>query len=268
MARIKRTWSTRGTWIAGGALAVVVALTGYAAFSGGGDDKGKPTVKDSPTAAVSAPSSASPTGTYAPPDDWTEPDRWTALPRGQRTDQNGSSVGFPKTAEGAVAMMVAANSTAIQGSTSNQDEQMRIFHSYIDKPEQTAQSAEQIKQNAIQSDASLAEQMKVQPGQSLPSGAYLRSAVVGYKVIRQSATEVSAWLLSRVVQKNGEMDKESTSYSRTLAGAQWVDGDWKLTGAATTRAQQDVQGQAQPDIAAPGDPGFNRGGWTAIREAS
>jgi hypothetical protein len=268
MARSSRGWNTRGTWIAGVALAVVVALTGYAMLSGGGDDKSKPTAKDSPTAAASAPSTASPTGTYAEPEDWTEPDRWVALPRGQRTDSGGSSVGFPKSTDGAVAMMVAANQTAIQGSTSNVDEQLRIFHSYIDKPEQTSQYADQIKQQATQSDANLAEQMHVQPGQPLPSGAYLRSAVVGYKIISESPTEVSAWLLSRVVQKNSEMAKEATSYTRTLAGAQWMDGDWRLTGAATLRARQAVQDKAQPDIAAPGDPAFNSGGWTAIRQAS
>ncbi|MFI0901908.1 hypothetical protein [Streptomyces sp. NPDC020983] len=271
MARTSRGWNTKGTWLAGAALAVVVALTGYAVLSGGDDDKGKPTAKDTPTATSTArqPSvSPSATATYSEPDDWTEPDRWTALPRGQRTDSGGSSVGFPQTTEGAVSMMVAANSTAIQGSTSNVDEQLRIFHSYIDKPEQTDQYADQIKQNATASDASLAQQMHVQPGQPLPSGAYLRSAVVGYQVISRSGTEVSAWLLSRVVQKDGEMTKEATSYSRTLAGAQWMDGDWRLTGAATNRAQQAVQGKAQPTIAAPGDPGFNAAGWTAIRQAS
>lgn len=270
MVRTSKGWNTKGTWLAGAALAVVVALTGYALLSGD-DDKGKPTAKDTPTATSTArqPSvSPSATATYSEPDDWTEPDRWTALPRGQRTDSGGSSVGFPQSTEGAVAMMVAANSTAIQGGTSNVDEQLRIFQSYIDKAEQTSQYADQIKQNATASDTSLAQEMHVQPGQPLPSGAYLRSAVVGYKIISQSATEVSAWLLSRVVQKDGEMAKESTSYSRTLAGAQWMDGDWRLTGAATVRAQQAVLGRAQPTIAAPGDPRFNGGGWTAIRQAS
>ncbi|WP_346073318.1 hypothetical protein [Streptomyces thermogriseus] len=191
-----------------------------------------------------------------------------ALPRGQRTDDQGSEIGFPKSTEGAIAMMVAANATHIEGEKTNVDEQLRIYHSYISKADHSSENAEQIKQNAIQSDKDLAKQMGVTHGQPLPSGAYVRNTVVGFKIIKKSDTEVSAWLLSRVVQKDGEMEKERSSYTRTLAGAQWEGGDWKLTGAATERALQAVQGQNQPTMAAPGDPEFNQAGWTAIREAS
>jgi hypothetical protein len=177
-------------------------------------------------------------------------------------------VGFPKSTEGAVAMMLAANATAIEGEKSNTDEQLRIYHSYIGKADQSSQNAEQIELKAQASDKDLAKQMGVSAGQPLPSGAYVRNTVIGYKIIKKSDTEVSAWLLSRVVQKNGEMEKEKGSYTRTLAGAQWEDGDWKITGDASARALQDVQGQAQPRIVAPGDPDFNSAGWTAIREAS
>ncbi|MEV6147078.1 hypothetical protein [Streptomyces sp. NPDC051992] len=265
MNRTRGTWNTKGTWLAGAALAAVLALTGYVALSGS-DDGGDTPAKGGPSA--SATGSASPGPTYAPPEDWTEPDQWSALPRGERTDSRGSQVGFPKSTEGAVAMMVAANATAIEGEKSNTDEQLRIYHSYIGKADQSATNAEQIELQAQASDKALAKQVGVSPGQPLPSGAYVRNTVVGYKIIKQSGTEVSAWLLSRVVQKDGEMKKESSSYTRTLAGAQWEDGDWKLTGDATARAQKDVQGQAQPKIVAPGDAAFNGAGWTAIREAS
>ncbi|MFE3601368.1 hypothetical protein [Streptomyces sp. NPDC059142] len=266
MGRSRGTWNTKGTWVAGGALAAVLALTGYVALSGGDDGGGAPAGKGGASASVSAP--PGPSATYAPPEDWTEPERWAALPRGMRTDGHGSQVGFPESAEGAVAMMLAANTTAIDAEKSNVDEQLRIYRSYIGSADQSATNAEQIELNAIQSDKALAKEMGVGAGQPLPAGAYLRSTVVGYKIIKTSGTEVSAWLLARVVQKNGEMAKESGSYTRTLAGAQWEDGDWKLTGDATARAQQDVQGQAQPQIVAPGDPEFNASGWTAIREAS
>ncbi|QDN84391.1 hypothetical protein [Streptomyces sp. RLB3-6] len=267
MGRTKGTWNTRGSWIAGAALAAVLALTGYAALSGGNDDgRGNPPGKGGSSARASA--APGPSASYTQPEDWTEPDRWAALPRGTRTDSRGSAVGFPGSAEGAVAMMLAANSTAIEGETSNVDEQLRIYHSYIGKADQSSQNAEQIELNGQASDKALAKQMGVSAGSPLPSGAYVRSTVVGYKVIKKSGTEVSAWLLSRVTQKDGEMTKESGSYTRTLAGAQWENGDWKLTGDATARAQQDVQGQAQPTIVAPGDPAFNSAGWTAIRQAS
>lgn len=266
MGRTRGTWNTKGMWLAGFVLVAVLALTGYAVLSGG--DDGGDTPADKAKASASAAASPGPSATYAPPADWTEPNSWAALPRGKRTDDHGSQVGFPQTAEGAAAMMLAANTTDIEGSKSNVDEQLRIYRSYIGKADQSSQTAEQIELNAQASDKDLATQMSVSPGQPLPSGAYVRSTVVGYKFIKKSDSEVSAWLLSRVVQKNGEMAKEDTSYTRTLAGAQWQDGDWKLTGDATARAQQDVQGQAQPHIVAPGDADFNTAGWTAIREAS
>ncbi|MFF3127752.1 hypothetical protein ACFVRD_36910 [Streptomyces sp. NPDC057908] len=263
MARTRGTWNTKGMWFAGAGLAVVLALTGYAVFNG--DDGGTDTPAKSGSSASAAPS---PSATYAPPDDWTEPNQWAALPRGERTDERGSTVGFPKSTEGAVAMMVAANTTAIEGEKSNADEQLRIYHSYIGKADQSSENAKAIELNAIESDKAFAKRMGVEAGQPLPPGAYVRSAVVGYKVISKSDTEVSVWLLSRAVQKTGETKTESGSYTRTLAGAQWEGGDWKLTSEATERAQQAVQEQPQPKMAAPGDPEFNASGWTAMREAS
>ncbi|MFI9214330.1 hypothetical protein ACIGW7_40145 [Streptomyces sp. NPDC053253] len=261
------TWNTKGTWIAGIALAAMLLLTAYAAFSGDEDEK-TGAKGGGGGATPSASGSASPEPTYAQPPDWTEPQRWTALPRGQRTDERGSQLGFPHTAEGAVAMMAAGNTTRIEGDKSNQDEQLRIYNTYIAKGDQSSEAAEQIELNAIATDKSLAKEMGVPAGQPLPSGAYVRSHVVGYQVIKKSGDEVSAWLLARVVQKNGETTPEKGSYTRTLVGAQWIDGDWKMTADATARAQQEIQGQAEPSMAAPGDELFNSSGWTAIREAS
>ncbi|MEU7260609.1 hypothetical protein AB0B21_33085 [Streptomyces rimosus] len=266
MGRTRGTWNTKGTWLAGAALLTVLALTGYALLSGDGDGTETPAAKGGPSASASG--TASPAPTYRAPEDWSEPQRWAALPRGQRIDGHGSPVGFPQTTEGAVAMMAAANTTTVEGTKTNADEQLRIYRSYIGPADQSAQNAEQIELQAVQSDKALARQMGVSPGQPLPSGAYVRSTVVGYKVIKKADAEVGVWLLSRVVQKTGETAKESSSYSRTLAGAQWLDGDWKLTAAATQRAQQDAQAQAQPPMVAPGDAAFNAAGWTAIREAS
>ncbi|MFF0170194.1 hypothetical protein [Streptomyces prasinus] len=265
MGRTRGAWNTKGTWAAGIALAALLAFTGYAMLNGGDEDTDTPSKGGS---SASASVSPGPSATYVPPDDWTEPHSWVALPRGKRTDDGGSSIGYPQSPEGAVAMMAAANTTLIEGEKSNVDEQLRIYHSYIGTADQSSENAEQIELAAIQSDKALAKQLGVSPGQPLPSGAYVRSTVVGYKVIKESDSEVSAWLLARVVQKNGETEKEKGSYTRTLAGAQWESGDWKLTGDATARAQQDVQGQAQPAMAAPGDPEFNQAGWTAIRQAS
>lgn len=265
MSRTRGTWNTKGTWAAGVALAAVLALTAYSLLAG--DDSGA----DAPAkggASPSASSPASPAPTYAVPDDWTEPEQWTALPRGQRTDDRGSQVGFPHTVEGAAAMAAAANTTRIEGEQSTVDEQLRIYHSYAGKADKSSQAAERVELEARQTDQTLAQEMGVSPGQPLPSGAYVRAHVVGYKVIKKSDDEVSVWLLGRVVQKNGETKKEESSYTRTLLGVQWQDGDWKLTADAIRRAQQDSASQAQPPMVAPGDEAFNTGGWTAIREAS
>jgi hypothetical protein len=265
MSRSRGAWNTKGTWAAAVALAAVLVLTAYSLLAGDDGDSDTPAKGG---ASPSASSSASPVPTYAVPDDWTEPQRWTALPRGQRTDERGSQVGFPHTVEGAVAMLAAANTTRIEGGKSTVDEQRRIYLSYIGKGDQSAENAKKIELAAQQTDKNLAQEMGVEAGQPLPSGAYVRSHVVGYKVIKKSDDEVSVWLLGRVVQKNGETKKEEGSYTRTLIAAQWQDGDWKTTAEAVRRAQKDIAGQAQPPMVAPGDAEFNEGGWTAIREAS
>ncbi|MGW6570048.1 hypothetical protein [Streptomyces sp. NPDC054975] len=267
MSRTRGTWNTKGMWAAGVVAAAVVILTGYAMFTGDGDGGGS----DAPAkggASVSASASASPSATYERPEDWTEPERWAALPRGQRTDARGSQVGFPHTAEGAVAMLAATSTTSIEGDRSNVDEQLRLYHSYAAEAEQTPENAERIERNATKTDETIARSMSVPPGSPLPSGAYFRSHVVGFKIISKSADEVTLWLLTRGVQKNGEMEQESGSYARAVIGAQWVDGDWKLTKQAGHSAARKASGQTKPAIVAPGDAEFNAAGWTAIREAS
>ncbi|MFI8265539.1 hypothetical protein [Streptomyces sp. NPDC085665] len=265
MSRSGGLWNTKGTWLAGVALAAVLALTGYAALSGSDGGEDAPAKGGASPSASGAPS---PAPSYTVPQDWTEPERWVALPRGQRTDEHGSQVAFPHTVEGAVAMLAAANTTDIEGQRSTVDEQMRIYNSYAGKADQSAQAAERVKASAQQTDKGLAQEMGVNEGQPLPSGAYVRAHVIGYKVIKKSNDEVSVWLLDRVVQKNGETEKEAESYTRTLLAAHWQDGDWKMTADAIRQAQKDTAGQAQPPLVAPGDEEFNKGGWTAIRAAS
>lgn len=265
MAPRTRATNSKGIVVATGVAAVaVLALTAYAMSSGddGGSDQGKG------GASPGASGAASPSATYQAPEDWAEPERWAALPRGERTDSRDSQVGFPHTTEGAAAMLAAANTTAIEATTSNVDEQLRIYNAYVSKTDQSSQNAEQIELQAQQTDKSLHKEMGVSAGQPLPSGAYVRSNVVGFKVIKESTNEVSMWLLSRVVQKDGETAKEQSSYARVVNGAIWEDGDWKLSGKVTQAALESAQKETQPTMAAPGDAAFNAAGWTAIREAS
>ncbi|MFE2644623.1 hypothetical protein ACFXDO_18960 [Streptomyces nigra] len=259
-----RTRNSKGIWAVSIAAAVVLGLTAYVTLSGDDEDPG-PKGKGGASPSVSGP--ASPSASYQAPEDWTEPQRWAALPRGERTDGRGSETGFPHTTQGAVAM-AAANSTSIEAGRSNVDEQLRIYRAYVAKADQSPDTAEQIELQAIQTDKALHKSMNVAVGQPLPAGAYVRTNVVGFKVIKESSDEVAVFLLSRVVRKNGETAKETSSYTRVVNGVRWEGGDWKLSGTVTQEALSAARKDGQPKMAAPGDEAFNEAGWTAIREAS
>jgi hypothetical protein len=263
MGRTRGTWNTKGTWVAGGLLAAVLVLTAYAALGGDDEDTGTP---GKAGASATATASPGPSASYAPPEEWTEPGQWAALPRAKRTDAGGSPIGFPKSTEGAVAMMAAANTININSDRSSVDEQLRLYRSYVAKGDQRDEAEEQIELQALETDNQLHKELRVPVGEPLPPGAHMRNTVVGFKVIKKSDDEVSVWLLTRVVQKAGEMSKESSSYTRSLSGAAWTDGDWKLSGKAVGEARADTG--SEPTIAAPGDAAFNSAGWVAIREAS
>ncbi|WP_435256115.1 hypothetical protein [Streptomyces althioticus] len=248
-------------WVSGGLLATVLVLTGYLAFSGDDEKTGPPSGAG---ASASAAASPSPAPSYSRPEEWTEPDRWAALPRGQRTDARGSQVGFPKSTEGAVAMMAAANSISVDSERDAVDEQLRIYRSYVAEGDQSDESAAKIELDAVQTDKMLHKEFGLPAGGPLPAGAYMRNTVVGYKVIKESDDSVSVWLLTRVVRKAGETSPERASYTRSLSGAGWTDGDWKLSGKAFAGADT----SDKPAIVAPGDAAFNDAGWVAIREAS
>ncbi|MGY5099484.1 hypothetical protein [Streptomyces sp. 900105245] len=264
MARNRGT-SSKGLWAAGVALAAVLGITGYLALGSDSDspEQGKggttnPTASGAPSAAP----------TFSVPDDWTEPERWAALPRGERTDKYGSPVGFPHDLKGAVAMFAAAEGTDITEQKTVVDEHLRVYNSYMSAADRSADNAEVAELGAQKTDKEIHRQMGVKPGGPLPSGAYVRTTVVGFKVIKSSPDEVSAWLLSRVAQKAGETKKEEVSYTGRLMAGRWEAGDWKLSTKVALAAVREPGGQSAPKGAAPGDKNFNAAGWTAIREAS
>lgn len=241
------------------AAVAVLVLTGYAMLSGDGStpDSGKPGTSTSVL--------ASPSASYAPPPDWTEPARWANLPRGARTDERGMEIAFPHTADGAVAMMVESNSTVLEGARGNVQAQLKLFDSYLVAADRTAENREIAELAALDADKQLHKSMGLPAGSDLPPGAYVRTTVIGFKIVSQSPDEASAWLLSRVTMKTGETQAETGSYMRSLVAVRW-EGDWKSSTAAYTRALAlDVE---RPEIVAPGDPAFNQSAWTAIREAS
>ncbi|MFD6874326.1 MULTISPECIES: hypothetical protein [unclassified Streptomyces] len=268
MSRTK-AWTNKGMWLAGIATVAVLALTGYGLLGGnGGDSEGAPQGK-APAAAGPGASQGppSPAASYEQPKDWTEPQRWAVLPRGQSTDAHGSKVGFPHTREGAIAMMLAANNTAVGEGKTGVSEQLRVYRSYFAKADQRPEVTTAAEEAGRSQDERLAKQMGGSPGK-LPTGAYLRMTSVGFKVVKQSENEVSIWLLTSAVERSGETEQETSAYVRDLYTAQWADGDWKLSPTATQRVKQETGLQGAPAIVAPGDAAFNQAGWTALREAS
>ncbi|MEH0589866.1 hypothetical protein QA942_39875 [Streptomyces sp. B21-106] len=261
----RRGLNSKGVWAAGGLAAVVLALTGYAMFGGG--DEGSDAGKNTAGGGSSASAPAKPQGTYSAPEDWVEPKRWVSLPRGQRTNKNGLQLGFPHTAEGAVAQLVAANTTDVEGSTSVADVQTQRYDAYMSAADRSDANRKKIEQAAAKVDGQVRKKLGLPADGDLPSGAYVRSSVVGYQVVKDSADEVGVFLLARATEKAGETAPEQDSYTRTFMAARWEGGDWKLSSAATVALGKSAMSN-KPAIAAPGDPAFNTAGWTAIREAS
>ncbi|WP_371606828.1 hypothetical protein OG725_36890 (plasmid) [Streptomyces sp. NBC_01213] len=249
-------------WTTGGITVVVLVLTGYAVFSG--DDKPSPT-SDRPAATAT---DAVPAPTYDAPSDWTEPERWAALPRGARTDDQDNERGFPQTPEGAVAMLVAANTTEVKAGHSHIDVQHGVYESYLLPGDRTEENKNKIERAAAESDTKVRRSMGVPEDEDLPPGAYSRNHVVGFRVIESSPSEVTVWLLSRATVRPGETEKEEGAYTSLLAAAEWSGDDWWLSAASTENALRHHGRDQHPSIAAPGDAAFNTARWTAIRAAS
>ncbi|WP_431984709.1 hypothetical protein [Streptomyces qinglanensis] len=251
-------------WGAGIAAVVLVALT-LGAFLTGDDSDGEKD-KESKGGGKSPSASASPDPTYTTPEDWTEPKRWVTLPPGKEKDSRGNPVKFPHTTEGALAVILEATSASVEGERSLADEQLDHYRSYQKQDEQTPANASKLKESAAEMDTKMRASLDLADGEPLPSGVWMRSHPVGFKVISESKSEVVVWVTSRATRKGGETEKEESSRTRVLSAAEWEDGDWKMSVAATARALKNDP--VKPEIAAPGDALFNKEGWTAIREAS
>ncbi|MET8661688.1 hypothetical protein [Streptomyces griseus] len=250
-------------WGIGATTAVVLLLTGYAAFFSGDGEPSR--TSDRPAAAAA---DKGPDQTYDAPSDWTEPERWAVLPRGARTDRFGNEVGFPQTAEGAVAMLVAVNTAEVKAGHTFVDVQHGVYDSYLIPRDRTEENKRKIERAAAESDTAVRRDMSLPENDDLPLGAYSRNHVIGFKVIEASPTEVTMWLLSRATVRPGETEKEEGAYTSLLAAAEWSHGDWWLSAASTENAIRRHGREQRPAIAAPGDAAFNTARWTAIRAAS
>jgi hypothetical protein len=250
-------------WTMAGAAAVAGVLTAYSALTGDHHrHSSRPAAHNSRGTVSAAPS---PAPTYTVPADWTEPTRWAALPRGKHT-RHGRPVGFPHTVFGAVAMLAAASSTSEEQDRTAVDEQLAIFDTYISAKERTAENRAKVKAGARREYQHLTSSLGLPAGGDLPPGAYVRTSLIGYKVIRASHNKVSAYVLTNLARKAGELAKERVSYTVAVLAVEWKGGDWKLSSSASAAVAEHAG--SVPAIAAPGDAAFNAAGWTAIRQAS
>ncbi|MFE5585623.1 hypothetical protein [Kitasatospora sp. NPDC056531] len=223
--------------------------------------------------AAPATSSQTPSGpkeeTYTIPPTWTEPVRWAVLPRGSRTAATtGYQTGFPDTTEGAVAVLVAGTATNMQSGTSHADQQAAIYHTYLSSTDQSPDGEAKVRAKAQQTEAENRSELGLPTDGPLPSGAFVRSNVVGFKVIQQSPSEVTVYLLTKVSRKAGDTSPVKDAYVISVLGAAWQNTDWKMSVKATTDAVARTRGQQSPALAAPGDAKFNDAGWTALRQAA
>lgn len=259
-ARVGRGWLLG----AGGAAAVIIALTAYAAVSGDDSDATTGRASSSSSASASA-SPGRPVPTYTAPDDWTEPQQWISLQRGTTTDPSGNRVGFPHTTTGAASLLAAANTTNVEGGRTAAAQQLAVYRSYVSPDDQSSAAETRVREHGEQTDQRL--RARIGYSSTMPSGTYMRTHIVGIKIVQESPNEVTAWLLGRATLKTSSATPEDGSYTRTLAVARWAGNDWKLSAQGTARALQQQLGTA-PGIVAPGDAAFNQAGWAAIRQAS
>ncbi|MBV2155074.1 hypothetical protein [Kitasatospora sp. SUK 42] len=250
-------------------LAAVLGLTGYAALVGNDSDS---RVQHSGVASTSSPA-APPTTTapqltptYSAPPTWTEPERWLAAPKGSRKAASGRETGFPATADGAIGMMVAASAISVEGSDTLANQQLVVYSTYMLPADQSPMAEAKVRQGAERADAGIRRALGLPSTGPLPSGAFMRTTMIGFRPIQVTPTQVAAYVLVYVTNKGGEMVPEQTVYTMGILAAVWQDGDWKLSGQATKSAI--AQADQKPPIAAPGDAAFNAAGWTAIRQAS
>ncbi|MET8624619.1 hypothetical protein ABZW30_12830 [Kitasatospora sp. NPDC004669] len=207
--------------------------------------------------------------TYGIPSTWTDPVRWAALPRGSRTAATtGDQTGFPNTVEGAVAVLVAGTATNLQPGTSLADQQVAIYHTYLSGADQSPDGEAKVRAKAQQTEAENRSDLGLPAAGPLPSGAFVRGNVVGFKVIQASSDEVTVYLLTKVSRKAGESSPVKDAYVISVLGAVWQDTDWKMSVKASSDAVAQTRGQQSPALAAPGDAKFNDAGWTALRQAA
>lgn len=195
----------------------------------------------------SAGTQPAPAATETPSDTYTNPKNWVDLPNGTGTS-NGLPVKFPKSPEGATAMLVSS----IRASWSiDQADVERAITTYS-----VPQEVDALKAAAPQAAAGNRKTAGIADG-PLPQGARFSAIPIGVKWTRQDDTHVRVSVDIRVVTNAGNGAENETQLISTTGMAVWSGDDWKTTSIPPGE-------QTEPfDI---GSEGFNKAGWKAIQE--
>jgi len=221
------------------AALVVIAVTGDDA----GD--GKPPVAREQT------STAAPEPTETLPDggEYVAPARYVKLPGGD-AEKGGLPVKFPRTPEGATAMLVASarNAWSFDPATIKAG---ILTYAAADYRDAMASSAEDgAKGNR--------EYAGIPATGEIPAGASLTAWPIGVKWAEKGSSTVDAVLLLRVTHTPKQGVEPTTTLVVSPAQAVWESGDWKVMPTDPT--------QNLPDPVDIGTAKFNQDGWKALQE--
>ncbi|MFI9203739.1 hypothetical protein [Streptomyces sp. NPDC053048] len=221
-------------------LAVVVVLL---LLTGGGK-------KDSDKGSGAGAGKPAPAVTHKPSDTFTQPKNWVLLPEGAGKD-NGLPVKFPKSDEGAAAMMVAV----IRSSWKlDQKDIERSAVTYS-----VPQERDEVKAAARDVAAGNRKNAGVPDNGPPPQDLAFSVIPIGVQWSRQDDTHVKVSVNVRTVIGGGNGKEPETQLISTTGMAVWTDGDWK------NASVPPVQNPEPFDI---GDAGFNGAGWKAIQDGS
>ncbi|MEV6672866.1 hypothetical protein [Streptomyces sp. NPDC051162] len=219
-------------------LAVIVVL--LLVFGGGKKDTAK-----NPDTGAGKPA---PAVTETPSDAYTAPQKWVKLPEGTGKS-NGLPIKFPKTDEGAAAMM----ESVIRTSWSIDPADIEKAVSAYSAPQDTDALRAAIPQ-AVAGNRQTAGMPTDGP---VPHGASFIAIPIAVQWTHQDDTHVRVSVDTRVVTNAGNGSENKTQLVSMAGMAVWNGDDWKNTSLPPGK---------QPEPFDIGSDGFNSAGWKAIQE--
>ena len=241
-------------------VGVVVLLVGVvvglaAGGGGGGNPSAEPT--GTPTDGGSDGSDGQEPGfeateTTQPPEEYTAPDEWVQLPAGTGESDSGLPVGFPQTAEGATAMVVASTRNAWTWDPDQVEDGILTYFNVAEQNDLLTMVDEGVQ--------GMREYVGIPATGPVPDGAALNAAPIGVQWEELDDGTVRVSTLTRVTSTPGNGEETSTHLHSSVNDAVWEQGDWKVH-SVPAEVVQDA-----PDAVELGSPEFNAAGWIAIQE--